>query len=203
MDAAAWERQLTKSERVLTAVLDDVWQCIRELREAGRAAEDDASFWRRTLVRTLFAAVESGVHHLKQTALLAADSDGLPLRDGERGLLKERVYTLNGRGGIESRSFPPAIGANLLFTVESLARIAEIDFALDTGRDPGWVAFQEAVAVHGRLMHPEEPDDLRVTDSDLRHVLRAAAWFAGGMVRLGETVGAARTNPLPRNGASG
>ena len=56
------------------------------------------------------------------------------------------------------------------------ARALAVDYELDVG-GRGWEAFQGAVRIRNRIMHPKHVSDLEITDEELGHVHRAAAWY--------------------------
>lgn len=148
--------------------------------------DEDDQFYRRTLVRTLFAMVEGAVFALKQEALEQYRIGKLELSPGEHAMLSEVSYSLKKSGAVNESSCYPKLIANIKFTFPICARAWGTLFEFDPplSKEPKWGKFCQAIEIRNRLMHPKSLEDLEVQDSDLTDVLDAASWFSEQLDRL-------------------
>lgn len=160
------------------------WQQVGEtLNKDERHARDeldsnpDSQFWRRTVVRTFFAAVEGEIHQWKRQALLLETVGIAQLDDGQRSILKEETYDLKENGSVKSRPLFTKTDQSLRFCINLINDAVNAGYELDLGEDNRWNSFKQAIGIRNRLMHPRSSDELEVTDDEVSVVRDAIAWF--------------------------
>lgn len=79
---------------ILRILIDDVTITLKMIKK------NDKPFWRRTLVRSLFASIEGINHRMKFVALELALTglNSVKLSPAEVALLREELYELNDKG---------------------------------------------------------------------------------------------------------
>jgi len=167
---------------LVDTVLDDVLSVLDDL------AESDTPARRRTLVRTVFAAVEAVTATLK-TDCLARDLSHYSVE--ELAMLREDSYEIGPDGKAERRhkTIPPR--ENFRFAIRMYAKHAvagSAAFALDVGGS-GWPALRDSLKVRNRLTHLKRPDDLAVTDAELETLQQAVVWLLREVSRVLAHVG--------------
>lgn len=159
-------------------------------------ANPESQFWRRTLVRTMFAMVEGINNLLKQTdysyhersirpvyyiykALkLAPTSPILAQVQPEWALLLmlDKSVTIKANGKCETKdAFTPMV-SSIRFMFDMASRIYQSGFQPDYSA-VGWRDLQDGISVRNRLMHPKTPESLNVTEEELGQVQRGSQWF--------------------------
>lgn len=129
---------------------------------------------RRVLVKSIFSFVEALSYSMKASAL---DSTGASrLTQEERLLAAEQEYYLDSSGNAKLRRPKLQTLSNIRFAFSILAKAKMADFTLDVSNQ-GWQVLQRALKVRDRLMHPKGPDDLNVSDEEIRDAFRAFIWF--------------------------
>ena len=129
---------------------------------------------RRVLVKSIFSFVEALSYSMK---IFALDSGGAShLTQEEQLLAAEQEYYLDSSGHAKTRRPRLQTLSNLRFAFIILAKAKMADFSLDVSNDD-WQVFQRALKVRDRLMHPKGPNDLCVSDDEIRDALRAFIWF--------------------------
>jgi len=141
---------------------------------------------RRTLVRTLFAMIEGVVFALKQRVLEEHRIGRIELSTAEYAVLAEESYDLKDSGQTKTSSNHQRPKANVKFAFPIHARALGGHFELQPSleQDPRWQSFCRSIEIRNRLVHPKSLEDLIVSDSDLKDVLDAAAWFRGQLDRI-------------------
>jgi hypothetical protein len=129
---------------------------------------------RRVLVKSIFSFVEAMSYSMKVFAL--DSSDVSRLTQEEQLLAVEQEYYLDSSGHAKIRRAKLQTLGNVRFAFAILAKAALADFSLDVSNE-SWQILQRALKVRDRLMHPKGPDDLSVSDDEIRDALRAFIWF--------------------------
>jgi hypothetical protein len=138
---------------------------------------EDNQFWRRMLVRSVFALIEGTVYRMKQLAFEVSLDERVPLSRAEIALLVEEGYDLNDKGEPIVKSNHLNITKGIRFAFKASARAYGISYALKVD-DSGWDSFKKALKVRDRLMHPKSTSDVNVVDDDVLCLERAVSWFA-------------------------
>jgi hypothetical protein len=139
--------------------------------------KNDSPFWRRTLVRTLFAGIEGISYRLKQVAFIVAEYHSIELSKAEKALISEESYDLTDKGEAIIKKAKLRTAENLLFSLKIAARSAHSTCEVDKNSE-GWKAFKEASKIRDRITHPKNLQDLNVSDSELDVIRTAASWFS-------------------------
>lgn len=134
-------------------------------------------FWRRTLVRSLFACIEGINHHMKSVAIGLAEVNSVKLTRAEYAFLREETYNLTDKGDakVELRS-RLRTADNLLFTLKTTARAAKSSYPVDKASED-WCSFKEALRIRHRITHPKSSGDLELSDAELRVVQKTIKWY--------------------------
>ncbi len=143
---------------------------------AGIAEHNLNQFWRRTIVRTIFALVEGISHQYKKVALQISEITQVEFSDAEITLLKELSYSLNARGEADTSKAKLRTVDNMLFSIKMFAKSCSQNFDIDkSGND--WQCFKNALKIRDRITHPKNIADLEITDDEMPTILNAGAWF--------------------------
>jgi len=171
--------ELEEHDQLVSALENDFNCVLKEL-----MGNRDDQLRRRTLVRTLFAAVEGTVFAIKRKTLAEHKIGGCELSPAEYAMLVEEAYDLRDNGHLRTSQKFIRLQANIRFAFSIYTdKVGRISFCLDTN-DSGWTDFLQAIEIRNRLMHPKALKDLEVTDSELDCVLSAAKWFNDQVGRL-------------------
>lgn len=173
-------QQETKADQELKETLaSDVQICIDTLKQ------QDTQFARRSLVRTIFAAIEGLTHTLKRAAL---HHDGLfneRLREVDRVYLKEECFDLDDNGKVKTRKSKIPLKTNVRLAFRTFAHMARLTLTLNVG-DAGWDYFLKGIAIRDRLTHPKNSESLMVSDDEMETVENSYTWFANEYLRFME-----------------
>jgi hypothetical protein len=174
------------------ALLSDVQTASRQLASAPIA------YHRRQYVRSVFSLLDGMAYALKQAAHEGAAGFGVVFSLGEVAMIREETYDLDERGQAKSRPAYPRWAANMRFALDIVARAANVPNRADFG-GAGWEALLRAVKLRNRLMHPKRPDDLAVSNEELRDVQAGLEWFRA---HFGTLAGAIADAVAAKNNAS-
>jgi hypothetical protein len=149
----------------------------------------------RTYIRSFFAYVEAWAYLTKQ---LVVQEPVLPVvspTQAEFALLREESYEAaeNGEAVTRGGRFIP-LDRNIRFAFAVTAKCFGSAYKLDTSGQ-GWKAFREAIRVRNRLMHPKQPADLVLSESEFQAVREAQLWFWRVALELQESAQAALNSP--------
>jgi hypothetical protein len=173
-------QQETKTDNELKETLaSDVQTCIDIL------AQQDTQFARRTLARTIFAAIEGLTHTVKRAAL---HHDGLfneRLWEVDRAFLKEECFDLHDNGEVKTKKLKISLKTNVRLAFRTFAHMAKLTLTLNVG-DDGWNSFLKSIAIRDRLMHPKNPTSLIVSDDEKDTLEKSYVWFANEYLRFME-----------------
>ena len=154
------------------------------------AETDGRQFWKRTVVRFLFAGIEGLCYRNKQIALATAALKDIELTSAEMAMLREEAYGLDDNGEAESKKSRLRTAPNLAFSLRMLARARGGSYEIDTNCT-GWQAFKTSIRVRDRITHPKGASDLQVTEEEVASIIAAAGWF------LEEECALLRITPIP------
>jgi len=115
---------------------------------------------RRNLIRAQFAFVEAGLYGLRYMAALS-DASNIPKKTPAK--------------------------QNVENSFNEVARTLGLPIAL-AKQNAGWDAMTKAINIRDRISHPKTPDDLTITDSDMKVFDRATKWFSDVMIELKSVV---------------
>jgi hypothetical protein len=179
-----WARDVLKNIREKVVELGeinkiigfDIRMCEENISRNAPVTEMTDQFWRRNLIRALFAGIEAVVYDLKQLAIAVSEAPGIDLTPGDRYVLLEKDYVLQNNGAVKPRDAKIRTLDNLCFVFRAFSAlhlsVREID-----PNDAGWKALVGATKIRDRLMHPKGSRSLVVTNTDLDSVQAATRWF--------------------------
>ena len=156
----------------------------------GRLERTD--FAERTLLRTYFAQIEGLCFCMRRVSLACADYVPKLLSQGEIAILREKKFTLDKKGEVESAREFSKLLPSILFSLRCFAKVHGAVFQPDTS-SAGWCALQEFVKVRNGLEHPKSMADLRLSDEHLEVAMIAAAWWKSTVLSLFQVCDAANT----------
>ena len=165
---------------LIETLLSDVSRANHDRRQA-----DDA-YARRTVVRTIFAALEGLTAFLKWNALERAQREPGLYSVAEVSLLREESYGLGKQGDctVQERFLPTL--ENLLFSYRMCTR----DLAAPAFNTQGsqWSQLAIAIRVRNRITHPRSLSDLTVSKAEVTRARLAFLWVSAtcmaGLVAL-------------------
>jgi hypothetical protein len=173
MDAG---QELTALHKFLYVVTDDVKIAVENVEN------DPSQFHRRTLIRTIFTAVEGLTHLIKQQALGWIQSEPDLYIPPEIAMLREETYGLDSKGDVHIQSKFLRTDENFRFAMKMYMRGCSASGELEVG-DSGWSFFKQSLSVRHRITHPKQAEDLDISDSELEIAKNAFRWFMSTMNR--------------------
>ena len=170
--------------KMLGATAEDVDTCHSNL------VQTNSAFWKRTYVRSLFAAFEALVHFMKQHALsrrvvavvdsFRSGQNELPV--AELSLLFGVSYHVDETGEVKIREAKIPFLADLQFSLRQAREVFGATHNLE--KDPGWEALRAAVKIRDRVTHPKTLQEIEITDAEIETVNQAYAWIRREVARL-------------------
>jgi hypothetical protein len=136
----------------------------------------DSSFWRRTFVRALFAAIEGVNHRLKHLALNVDDIAPFDFTLAERAMLLEESYDIDDSGKAVVTKSKLRTANNLLFSLKIFARAFRVTYEIDKSSGE-WNSFRDALKIRDRITHPKSFDDLIISDEEAETIRKTANWY--------------------------
>jgi len=153
---------------------DDVAQCAALL---GPSAV--TPFARRTLIRTVFAYVETWMGVQRQLLLEQHDLGVIVLTAPELTLLRGESYELDDSGRLSPRPTRLPDGRRLVrFLLTTTSRAFDLRAAPDFSGH-GWSSFCSAWKIRNRITNPTRVSALDVADTDLETTHQGYLWFCG------------------------
>ena len=146
--------------------------------------DPENQFFRRTIIRTIFADIEGKTSILKQMIYAVYEFGQIELLPEELALLKEESYELENNGKIKIKDKFLRLPENIRFTVNLFSRtMLGEDRNIDvSGKE--WNDFKLALKVRNCLMHPKSIEDLNVNLDEITSALHASTWFAKQVTEL-------------------
>lgn len=141
--------------------------------EAWKAARED-QFWRRNVVRCVFAFTEALLWYLRRTTPILAEVSNVTFSEDELLLLEERrKVRRSGVDVLEPKYLRFQDGVK--FTFQSVSKALGV-----VNPDFGQVGFQalcKTSDLRNRIMHPKSLFDLEVTDQSIKEAQEGLAWL--------------------------
>jgi hypothetical protein len=136
---------------------------------------NDTQFARRQFVRATFAKLEGFTSALKQFCLRSPTLE-TDCSAAEIALLREETFSLDDKGEPRVTANHLKLAANIQFAFRMYARFCDLRFSLHTSESE-WSDLKLAMAVRNRLMHPKKPEDLTVSEAEVKSASRASEWI--------------------------
>jgi hypothetical protein len=158
--------------------------CIHATREAFMGGD---LFYRRSVPRNLFSLIEGTVFCLKLLILDQSKRHSIKLEEGEEQVLQDKTATLssNGKVKVDTAHYPTIL--NVKYTLKRAYEFFNSSTTLDLSNSH-WQQLQIAIKVRDRLMHPKHPNDLDVTEIELKKCREILSWFLQIMKELFEAM---------------
>ena len=98
-----------------------------------RLKKEGTQFWRRAIVRAIFAQVEGVVYCMKRIAFSCRLQPGVSFSVGELMILLEKTYRPDDKGKAEEQRMQLSIKNNIKFAFRAYARVHMTDYELNIG----------------------------------------------------------------------
>jgi hypothetical protein len=154
-------------EDTITILFVDLQKC------ADTFNVERSQFWRRVLVRSLFAYIEGATHCMKRVAHACQFQPGVEFSDKERGILSEFAFELYNKASSGKTKMP--LKESIKFSFNVYARVHLAKYELNANK--GWQALIKSISIRDRLTHPKRVDDLIVSDDEMQVLFEAYTWF--------------------------
>ncbi len=148
---------------------------------------DDTPERRRRYIRNVIALVEGVTAAMGRIALADAESGNTTFTPGEIAILRGLKYELNDEGGVRPVPSYQKLTRTVRFSFAALAKTYDADFTLVVGGS-GWRCLKSTVEVRNRLLHPKKPEDLDLSDQEMKDGATGVDWFNNEVSRLGSQV---------------
>jgi hypothetical protein len=134
-----------------------------------------SEFWKRAVIKTMFAAFEGQAFAMKRIALAKDKILEIGFRIEELAFLREDKCTLD-KDGTANRSDKGYLEAfpNMKFAFKAFAKAHGKTFQLDAA---GFRNFGTVKGIRDRLTHPKSAGDLIVSDTELKLAEKVFQWF--------------------------
>lgn len=175
------EAKLTAQNRLVETLNQDIGAAIKLVRE-----NPNNHFFRRTLIRTIFAMIEGAIYAMKQMILLQHNNKKFELTPAEHAILIEEGYELKENGQPKASVKFLKLAANLRFTLSIFAKnLTSLEYKFDA-TSHGWVNLLKSIDIRNRITHPKQDTDLLITDDEFGNALSASTWFSASFQELME-----------------
>jgi hypothetical protein len=155
----------------------DTQMCLNLLASPTVALDDTMKqFLRRSFVRAVFAHMEGVVFTMKQFAYEYRIQPETPATHAESAFLLEEAYELSEKGDIRTVPAKIPLTKNIKFAFKAFSRAGHSDYKLPVGT-AGWEKLTKSIKIRDRLMHPKNPNDTVVTETEHNTVLQTSRWF--------------------------
>ncbi|HEX8195848.1 MAG TPA: hypothetical protein VF571_06555 [Pyrinomonadaceae bacterium] len=140
---------------------------------------DQRQFWRRSFVRSLFAAIEGLTFQYKQLAKEIAKYNRVEFSSSEIALLNDESYVLNNKGEASVQEAKLKTVENMLFSLFMLAKSCKREFAINKGTE--WDAFLKTRKIRDRITHPKKLEHVRITIKEVSTIRTAVIWIVNSV----------------------
>ena len=156
----------TDVHKMLKPLIEDV--------DASLAMTPDSQFRRRTIYRTIFAAIEGHIEHIGYVSYHFGE--GINTAQEKVCELRGKRITKNNK--IANMSFKARIDRNLKELIQTLAP----DLTLDKTTE--WDELLKAAKVRDRLTHPKKVQNLEVSDMEMTQLGNGWNWFTKTLCKI-------------------
>jgi hypothetical protein len=136
--------------------------------------QQDTSFNRRTIIRSVFAAIEGSIWiyrtHITELAELTYE-----LEHDQKAALLEAQYFIESNGDIKTlKKFSETLSIFRLITkvAQKIAPDIQVNFS-----SAGWENLKKTSQLRNRLMHPKQETDLIVELQEIESAQKALLWL--------------------------
>lgn len=162
-------------------LIQDVDLVIAEL------TKSDEQFLRRSAIRTIGAAIEGIIFHLKKIALSQANTFPELYSELEKAALREETYSINDNGQIHVRPMLLPVKTSIKLIIKMVDKkkkfLHEKSF-----NNAGWDALIASIEVRNKITHPKKISDLQISKKDVNQALKAFNWTLALALRAGAVI---------------
>ena len=157
---------------LVMVLIMDVAECLRQ---------EDSDFWRRMLIRSVFAFIEAYTTVLRRMVLevyTQKEHAHIPLT--KIALLQDYEYSVDEVGKVRRQTFKLVTQKQIALTLRTFAEVMgkDDDFIRDKVFGVNeWRNLKGSMKVRDRLTHPKRYEDLTITDDERHQCTTAFNWF--------------------------
>jgi hypothetical protein len=149
-------------------------------------------FWRREVVKNIFAVFEASSYGIKQIAINQNNHWIIGFSAAELTILNEEKYSLSEQGealtqGNNFQRFIP----NLKFAFKAFAKAHGFRYEWDSSADTLLKDFEK---LRNRITHPKKLVDMSVADAEIQNVKKLWDWFSRQFLQI---IAKGQKNTLP------
>lgn len=168
--------------KTFSGELDLIWK---------RYEQDHSEHWRRVLVRSVFAAMDALSRAMMFVALprivgqLATrqttwqhelgDPNCAAKEFFEVCALSNLTFDVNDKGEIDLKPMKVNLARQMLFAIRMMSKVTGVSF--NPKEVEGWAEFNSSVKVRDRITHPKKPQDLVVTEEEMKSAIAGMHWL--------------------------
>ena len=157
---------------------------LKFLEELEEKSDTDSDIIRRLFVRSIFAAIESGISDWLQNckpklirSILNANSiEEVSEKTFALSVVDNFSFRIDDKGNIKRAKAKVPTSNLMLFSINIISQCNETDF--NPKEINGWKDLLEAMKVRDRITHPKTIEDLLVNDQEYKKCKSAINWFA-------------------------
>jgi hypothetical protein len=137
-----------------------------------------SQFWRRTLLRTMFANIESFTYAIKHIAFQISIVKSKKLSISEKLFIDEEEYKLEDNGEItHGKRAKIRTKSNFLFSFKVLAKVCGTVSPIKTDKSNDWNNFINVLKLRNRITHPKNKFQLTITDEEYEKIREVLRWY--------------------------
>ena len=171
----------TKDIHAFEVLIKDVTSSLNDLRNT------DEQHLRRSTIRTIGAAIEGIIFHLKNIALNQATSFPELYSDLEVAALKEETYSVNENGVVQKKTMLIPLKTSIKLIVKIVDKDTK-SLHEKSFNNKGWDALIANIEVRNRITHPKKIEDLAITKKEVDQAIKAFHWTLALALRTGDSV---------------
>jgi hypothetical protein len=133
-------------------------------------------FFRRTLLRQLFAETEAQLYQLRMLLQIIHEAQLHSFRNAEIAVLYEKDYVVNEKGECVERRLFVRSSENLQFIFQSIAAITENENLINRDSTE-WSLFRNVNNKRDLVTHPRTAEDFEINDTEFANIVEVAKWL--------------------------
>lgn len=162
-------------------LIQDVLLAINSLKDS------DEAHLRRSTIRTIGAAIEGIIFHLKKISLTQAKSFPEIYSDLEIAALREETYFINDNGFVRTKPMMTPLKTSIKLIIKMIDKksnsLHKISF-----NSAGWDALLANVIIRNKITHPKTIEDLKISKEEIEQSIRAFNWTLALALRAGDSI---------------
>lgn len=135
-------------------------------------------FFRRTMLRQLFAEAEVKLFQLRLLLQIICEADFHALGAAEATVLYEKTYDVNEKGVVAEKRLTLRTMVHFRFLFKTIANVTGCYELIDcSSRD--WSLFKGVNKKRDEITHPRSAFNYEITDSEFKDIIHVATWLDG------------------------